>query len=78
MTTFNFNKVSRSSGTAALPAAKRAQAGKGRAGRMVRRLASFPVSLDNWLSGPPLTNLERERATLAYVRNHQGSGTILG
>ena len=45
--------------------------------RAARRLAASPVSLYHWLSGPPLTQLERERATLADARNLRGRGTLL-
>ena len=73
MTTFTPGNAN----TAALPAAKRAQGNERRAGRIVRRAASLPVSLYGWLSGPPMTSLERERATLAEARNSRGGGTLI-
>lgn len=70
MTAFNLNKIPRDADTAETPAAR--QASKRRAGRMVRQLASSPVSLYNWLSGPPQTELDRTRADLAYAEGAQG------
>ena len=70
MTASNLNKIPRNADTAETPAAK--QASKQRPGRMVRKLASSPVSFYNWLSGPPLTELERKRANLAYAEGAQG------
>ena len=40
--------------------------------RAARRLASSPVSLYLWLSGPALTELDRTRADLAYAEGAQG------
>ena len=40
--------------------------------RAARRLASSPVSLYLWLSGPPLTELDRTRADLAFAEGAQG------
>ena len=45
--------------------------------RAARRVVSSPVSLYLWLSGPPLTELDRERATLAYVEGAQGRGALI-
>ncbi len=40
--------------------------------RIVRELAATTAALYSWLSGPPATELQRSRATLAEVSNHQG------
>ena len=40
--------------------------------RAARRLAASPVSLYLWLSGPPLTELDRTRADLAFAEGAQG------
>lgn len=77
MTTIKTERISANPDTAALPAARRAQAAHGRPTRLARRLASAPASLYGWISGPPMTNLERERATLADVSNSKGAGTML-
>ena len=77
MAKFISEKVSRNGGTAALPAVTRARSGQRRGGGFVRRLASVPGSLYGWVSGPALTNLERERATLAEARNSRGRGTLI-
>lgn len=77
MTTFNADKNSLNPDTATLPAARRAQAAHGRPTRLARQLVSAPASLYGWISGPPMTNLERERATLADVKNSKGAGTML-
>ncbi len=77
MATFTSREISRNGEVAALPSAKRAQTGQGRGSRIARRLASVPGSLYSWVSGPPMTSMERERATLAYARNGRGRGTIL-
>ena len=45
--------------------------------RAARRLASSPVSLYLWLSGPPLTELDRNRASLAYAEGAQGRGGLI-
>ena len=66
MTAFNRNQVSRNAPVAASPAAQRAmRRGAGRVGRRV-------AALYGWLSGPPVTELERSRAALAEARNSQG------
>ena len=75
MTGFNLNKIRREADTAETLAAK--QASKRRPGRMVRKLASSPVSFYNWLSGPPLTELDRSRANLAYAEGAQGWGALI-
>ena len=75
MTAFNLNKIPRNADTAETPAAR--QASKQRPGRMVRKLASSPVSFYNWLSGPPLTDLDRARANLAYAEGAQGRGALI-
>lgn len=77
MAKFPSNKVSRNHGAATLPAAKRAQASERRPGRMVRGLASLPVSVYDWLSGPPTTKLERTQASLAEARNTQKGGILI-
>ena len=68
---------SSNSDTASLPAAKRARAGRGRPARIVRRLAAVPSSFYGWVSGPPMTKLERERAALVAVTNFRRSGNLL-
>ena len=45
--------------------------------RIVRRGASPPAAIYNWLAGPPLTGLERSRARLADVRNSQGRSPLV-
>ena len=45
--------------------------------RIVRRLATPPAAIYNWLAGPPVTGQERSRAQLAEVRNSQGRGTLV-
>ena len=45
--------------------------------RAARRVVSSPVSLYFWISGPPLTELDRERATLAYAEGAQGRGALI-
>ena len=46
--------------------------------RIVPRLASPLASFDAWLSGPPTTDLERNRAQLAEIKNSRRSGTPFG
>ena len=75
MTGFNLNKIPRNTDAAETLAAK--QASKRRPGRVVRRLASSPVAFYNWLSGPPLTELDRSRANLAYAEGAQGRGALI-
>ena len=84
MTAFTLNKEvptlalpqrEREVSSAETPAAR--QASKRRPGRVVRRLVSSPVSFYNWLSGPPLTELERSRAKLAYTEGVQGRGALI-
>ena len=77
MNNFIAEKVSRNPGIAALPAATRAKALQGRRTRFVRRLVSAPGSFHAWVSGPPMTTLEREQARLASIRNVRGHGTLL-
>ena len=77
MAKFTPGKISRNIDSAALPAARRAQAGHGRSGRIAHRIASLPFSLYGWVSGPPITKLERERAALADARNLRGRGTLI-
>lgn len=69
MVVLNLEKTSSDAGAANAPAWA--------VTRAARRLASSPVSLYRWLSGPPLTQLERERATLADARNLRGRGTLI-
>ena len=45
--------------------------------RAARRVVSSPVSLYLWLSGPALTQLDRERAALAYAEGAQGRGALI-
>ena len=47
------------------------------AARMVRELASTPVSIYNWLSGPAMSDQTRERMALAEVTNSEGRRTFL-
>ena len=71
MATPNLNKTFSNTSSANAPA----DADKWAVTRAARRLASSPVSLYLWLSGPPSTQLERRRADLAYVegaRFHKG------
>ena len=75
MTAFNLNEIPRNADTAETPAAR--QASRRRPGRMVRKLASSPVSFYNWLSGPPLTDQDRARANLAYAEGAQGRGALI-
>ena len=78
MAKFTPAKISLDAESAALPAARRAvQSGRGRNARIARRIASLPLSFYGWVSGPPITKLERERAALAYARNAQGSRTLI-
>ena len=37
--------------------------------RIVRELASTPLSFYNWISGPPTTQLDRRRAQMAEITN---------
>ena len=76
MPILTLDQVPRNADTAETPAAR--QISKRRPSRIVRRVASSPLSFYNWLSGPPMTNLERSRATLADARNLVGRGTLLG
>ena len=62
MTAFRIDRVSRNGGVAESPAARRV------AGRVGRRAAA----VYGWLSGPPVTGLERDRAALAAARNFPG------
>ena len=39
--------------------------------QVVRKLAAFPVSLNDWMSGRPMTDLERTRAVRAEAMNSQ-------
>lgn len=45
--------------------------------RAARRVVSSPVSLYSWISGPPLTELDRKRAALAYAEGAQGRGVLI-
>lgn len=54
-----------------------ARADKWAVTRAARRLVASPVYLYLWLSGPPLTELDRERATLAYAEGAQGRGGLI-
>ena len=54
-----------------------ARADKWAVTRAARRAVSSPASLYLWLSGPPSTRLERERATLAYAEGAQGRGALV-
>ena len=73
MATLRLDKASSDTDPANAPA----QANKWAVTRAARRLADSPASLYRWLSGPPLTQLERERATLADARNLRGRGTLI-
>ena len=53
--------------TTGVPAKR--QTGDLAASRVARRLVSSPMTLYLWLSGPPATSQERERAELADARN---------
>ncbi len=68
MTALNLEKTSSEASAADAPA----HANKWAASRAARRLVSSPVSLYLWLSGPPLTELDRARANLAYAEGAQG------
>ena len=68
MTALNLDKTSSEASAANAPA----HSNKWAASRAARRLASSPVSLYLWLSGPPLTELDRARANLAYAEGAQG------
>ena len=70
MATLRRNKTSSDAGAANVPA----HAGKWAVTRAARRAISSPVSLYLWLSGPPSTRLERERAARAYAEGAQGYG----
>ena len=75
MSTLTLDKFPRNANSAATPAAR--QISKRRPGRIVRRLVSSPVSFYNWLSGPPLTNLDRAQAELSYAEGVQGRGWLI-
>ena len=62
---------------AALPSARRALALQGRPARIVRQVAGVPVSLYYWISGPPVTSIEKERATLADASNSRRGATLV-
>ena len=72
MTTLRLDKTTENSAANAP-----AHAGKWAVTRTARRLASSPVSLYLWLSGPPLTELDRNRADLAYAEGAQGRGALI-
>ena len=72
MATLRLDKTS-DTGTASAPA----HADKWAVTRAARRVVSSPVSLYLWLSGPALTELDRERATLAYAEGAQGRGALI-
>ena len=72
MTTLRLDKTTDNS-AANLPA----HADRWAVTRAARRLASSPVSLYLWLSGPPLTELDRNRADLAYAEGAQGRGALI-
>ena len=72
MTTLRLDKTT-DNGAANSPA----HADKWAVTRAARRLASSPVSLYLWLSGPPLTELDRNRANLAYAEGAQGRGGLI-
>ena len=54
-----------------------AHAGKWAVTRAARRAVASPVYLYLWLSGPPSTRLDQERATLAYAEGTQGRGALV-
>ena len=66
MTAGTMPQVPRGKGNAALPAAKRADAKRGRTGRFAGRAVAFY----DRLSGPPVTQMERSRAQLVYARHY--------
>ena len=66
MTAFRIDRISRDGGVAEATAAMRAaRIGAGRVGRRA-------AAVYGWLSGPPVTDLERDRAALAAARNFPG------
>ena len=73
MTANTLVKASRSGGTAAFPAARRAERIQRRLGRIAGRLTSFY----DLVSGPAMTARERARAELEDIRNSQAR-TLLG
>ena len=77
MAKFTSRKVSQNGDTAALPAARKPQPRQGWRGEIVRRLAYVPDSLYGWVSGPAMTDMERERTTLAEARNSRSRGTLI-
>ena len=77
MATFSEVQLSATTDTAVMPAARRLLAMQAKPARIALRLASIPASVYGWASGPATTNLERERATLADVRNSRRGRTIL-
>ena len=70
MDSLNTKQIVPNTGTAALPGARRALAMRGKPGMIVCRLAS----LYDWVSGPPVTAQERQRAALADVKNSRFIG----
>ena len=73
MATLRRNKTSSDTGTTNAPA----HTDKWAVTRAARRAVFSPVSLYLWLSGPPSTRLERERAALAYAEGVQGRGALV-
>ncbi len=73
MATLRRDKTSPDTSAANTPA----HTGKWAVTRTARRAISMPASLYLWLSGPPSTQLERERATLAYAEGAQGRGALV-
>ena len=69
MATLRRNRTSSDTGTTNAPAHTAKWA--------VTRAARRAVSLYLWLSGPPSTRLERERAALAYAEGVQGRGALV-
>ena len=62
MTAFRIDRISRNGGVAESPAAMRA----------TRRIGRRAAAVYGWLSGPAVTELERDRAALAAARNFPG------
>jgi hypothetical protein len=75
MTTHVDKELAADTGTAGTPS--EGQATGLHPAQVVRKLAALPVSLNDWLSGPPMTDLERTRAVLAEITNSQAHRTIV-
>ena len=73
MATLRLNKTSSDIRAANAPA----HAVKWAVPRTSRRAVASPASLYLWLSRPPSTRLERERATMSYAEGAQGRGALV-